>query len=224
MVIRKDALVACQIDFHWWVKLDGWQKKKDCFQYFWPRMKRSALDLLSDNELLQQLERGEEAAFIEIYNRYWEKLLATGYYYTQDKQTAEDIVQEVLISLWTRKDNLKVQSLEAYLATAVRFAVFKAIARDRKRRELLAGKELAAHSWEVEEKLDARFLEEYLRGELEKLPEQARLVFTYRRQEELTIAEIAGKMDLSPKAVEYHMTKALRALKNAVQKIKSVFV
>lgn len=218
------ALEPCQFGYWSKVKMDGWQGKSSLFQYFWPQMKRRILVKLSDDELLQQLERGEEAAFIEIYNRYWEKLLAIGFYYTRDKQAAEDIVQDVLISLWTRKDDIKIQSLEAYLATAVRFAVFKAIARDRKRRELLAENKVAANSWEVEEKLDARFLEEYLRGTLEKLPEQARLVFTYRRLEELTVVEIAGKLDLSPKAVEYHMTKALRALKNAVQKIKSVFV
>jgi RNA polymerase sigma-70 factor (family 1) len=187
-------------------------------------MKRRDFATLSDDELLQQLESGADTAFIEIYNRYWEKLLAIGYYHTQDKQAAEDIVQEVLVGLWDRRNDLKINVLEAYLATAVRFAVFKAIARDRRKRELLAGKELAAHSWNLEEKLEARFLEEYLRGVVEQLPEQARLVFTYRRQEELTIAEIAGKLDLSPKAVEYHMTKALRALKQAVQKIKLFFV
>ena len=204
--------------------MDGWQWISGAFQYFCAQMKRRPLVTLSDDELLLQLLRGEEAAFLEIYNRYWEKLLAIGYYYTTDKQAAEDIVQEVLISLWTRKSDLEVQSLEAYLGTAVRFSVFKALARDRKRRELLAGRQLAARAWEVEEKLDARFLEEYLRGAIDKLPEQARLVFTYRRLEEFTVAEIAEKMDLSPKAVEYHLTKALRTLKNAVQKIKSVFV
>jgi DNA-directed RNA polymerase specialized sigma24 family protein len=93
----------------------------------------------SDDQLVSRLRLGDEIAFTEIYNRNWEKLLAIGYYHTQDKQTAEDIVHEVMISLWSRKTVLEIRSLQSYLATAVKFAVFKAIARDKRRRNILAG-------------------------------------------------------------------------------------
>ncbi|HZI52180.1 MAG TPA: sigma factor-like helix-turn-helix DNA-binding protein, partial [Chitinophagaceae bacterium] len=66
--------------------------------------------------------------------------------------------------------------------------------------------------------------QEHLSQIIERLPEKAKLVFTYSRERELTISQIAKKMNLSPKAVEYHMTKALRTLRDAVKKIKSVFV
>jgi RNA polymerase sigma-70 factor (ECF subfamily) len=42
--------------------------------------------------------------------------------------------------------------------------------------------------------------------------------------EDLSIVQIAGKMDLSPKAVEYHMTKALRTLRSTLKKFKSFFI
>jgi RNA polymerase sigma-70 factor (family 1) len=177
----------------------------------------------SDDELLRELQAASEPAFTEIYNRYWEKLLAIGYYHAGDKQAAEDIVHEVMISLWTRKNELQIHSLKAYLATAVKFAVFKTIVREKRRKELLAGPHTDLHS-SIEEKLDVKFLEEYLGGVVEQLPEKARIVFTLSRDQDLSIKEIAGKMDLSPKAVEYHMTKALRALKEAFRKIKSFFV
>jgi RNA polymerase sigma-70 factor (ECF subfamily) len=180
--------------------------------------------LLTDDELIQRLQTGEEKAFTEIYDRYWEKLLAIGYYHTRDKQSAEDIVHDVMTSLWTRKADLEIQSINAYLATAVKFAVFKAIARDKKRREILAALHSSEHFSDVEEKLDAKFLQEYLRGELEQLPEKTQLVFNYSRGKELSIAGIAKKTDLSPKAVEYHITKALRALRNKLQKLKPFFI
>ena len=110
------------------------------------------------------------------------------------------------------------------MATAVKFAVFKAVARDKRRRELLAGRAANETFSDLEGQLDARFLQEYLNGAVEKLPEKARLVFNYSRKEELSIGEIAKKMDLSPKAVEYHMTKALRALSSTLRKIKSFFI
>ena len=179
---------------------------------------------LADNELLQRLVSGDEKAFTEIYNRYWEKLLAVGYYHTHDKQAAEDIVHEVMMSLWSRKKELRIQSLNAYLGTAVKFSVFKAILRDRKRRELLAAEKFPEFISDIEDKLDAKLLHEYFRGAVQELPEKAKLVFNFSRNEELSISEIAHKMDLSPKAVEYHMTKALRALKEKLQKIKSFFI
>jgi RNA polymerase sigma-70 factor (ECF subfamily) len=117
-----------------------------------------------------------------------------------------------------------IHSLKAYLATAVKFAVFKAIARDKRRRELQQGLSLPTHSNELEEKLDARFLQDYLNGVEEQLPDKSRMVFTYSRAEDLSVKEIATRMDLSPKAVEYHLTKALHALREAVQKLKCLFV
>lgn len=184
----------------------------------------SAYSTHTDEELVRQIRSSDTAAFTEAYNRYWEQLLALGYYYTHHKQAAEDIVHEVFTSLWARRAELSIQSLKAYLATAVKFAVFKAIARDKRRRDLQQDLSLPAQTSEVEEKLEARFLHDYLHGVVEQLPDKARLVFTYSRADDLSVKEIATKMELSPKAVEYHLTKALRALKEAVQKIKYFFV
>lgn len=176
--------------------------------------------LLGDEELLKHLSSGDEQAFSEIYNRYWEQLLAIGLYFTHQKQAAEDIVHDVFMSLWIRRKTIVIESLKTYLATAVKFAVFKAISKDKRQREILTNKLNPFHFTEIEENLDQKFLKEYLQGVVEKLPDKARIVFIQSREEELTIKQIAENMDLSPKAVEYHMTKALRVLKEAVNKIK----
>ena len=179
---------------------------------------------LTEDQLIHRLRLGDEQAFTEIYNRFWEKLLAIGYYHTQSKPSAEDVVHDVLMSLWTRKANVEIRSLEAYLGTAVKFAVFKEIVRDRRRRDLLHQADRNVYTADIEDNLDMRFLEAYLHGAIEKLPEKARLVFTYSRDHQLSISEISKKMDLSPKAIEYHMTKALRALRNSFTKIKLFFI
>jgi RNA polymerase sigma-70 factor (family 1) len=178
----------------------------------------------SDDDLLSSLRIADEKAFTEIYNRYWEKLLAIGFYHLRNKQAAEDIVHEVMMSLWTRKKELAIQSLSSYLATAVKFAVFKSILGDKRRRELQKDQAVPESLHETMEKLDVLLLQEYLSQTIEQLPEKAKLVFAYSRDKELTISQIAKKMNLSPKAVEYHMTKALRSIRDAVKKIKSFFV
>jgi len=182
---------------------------------------------LSDTELLLLITDGKEAAFTEVYNRYWERLVATGYYYTRSKEAAEEIVNDVLMGLWLRRASLVIHSLPAYLGTAVKFAVFKAISRSKRRNQVLGRQlsdeaETAGHN-DTEQQLDAIFMDEWLRGIVEQLPEKARLIFVYSRDEALSIKEIAGKMDLSPKSVEYHMTKALKAIRDSIRKM-SIFL
>ena len=182
----------------------------------------SALD---DHDLLLLMQRGKESAFKEIYNRYWERLVVTGYYYTKDKPSAEEIVSDVLMSLWNKRDDpAAIRSLPAYLGTAVKYAVFKAILRNKRRQELLQGQTPLRTDTDLttEEQLDARFLKDFLEGAVEKLPEKAKLVFKYSREEQLSVSEIAGKMDLSPKSVEYHMTKALKTLREYIRKFHSL--
>jgi RNA polymerase sigma-70 factor (ECF subfamily) len=181
------------------------------------------LSNMNDSDLLLLLRDGREDAFTEIYNRYWERLVATGYYFTRSKEAAEEVVNDVLMGLWLRRASLDIQALPAYLGTAVKFAVFKAMARNKRRNQVLSGQlsaeaEAAAHN-DTEQHLDALFMDEWLKGIVEQLPEKARLVFVYSRHEELSIKEIAGKMDLSPKSVEYHMTKALKTIRDSIRKM-----
>ena len=183
------------------------------------------LSNLHDSDLLRLLGDGREDAFTEIYNRYWERLVATGYYYTRSKEAAEEVVNDVLMGLWLRRGSVEINSLPAYLGTAVKFAVFKVMARDKRRNQVIGGLPVAedvAHN-ETEQRLDALFMDEWLRGVVEELPEKARLVFVYSRDEQLSIKEIAGKMDLSPKSVEYHMTKALKAIRDSIRKMGIFF-
>jgi RNA polymerase sigma-70 factor (family 1) len=179
--------------------------------------------VLSDQELLALLKEGSEAAFTEIYHRYWERLLAVGYQYTHSKEAAEEVVHDVLLRLWKQRAEVEITSLPAYLGTAVKFSVFKSILKEKRRSQIrarLPQAELMSHE---EEKIEARFLRDYLQGIIETLPEKCRLVFQYSREEFLTLSEIADRMNISQKTVESHMTKALRTLRHGLQRIQILF-
>jgi DNA-directed RNA polymerase specialized sigma24 family protein len=57
----------------------------------------------SDNELIDLLKSGDQAAYTEIYHRYWKKMLLIGWNHTKDKALTEDIVHEVFLNLWEKK-------------------------------------------------------------------------------------------------------------------------
>jgi RNA polymerase sigma-70 factor (ECF subfamily) len=167
----------------------------------------------SDAALLVSLREDNREAFTEIYDRYWKKLLAIAFLHSRDKIVAEEIVQEVFISLWNRRTELYVDNLSAYLATAVRLSVFKQYARQKRRTEIIeqTADPLLA-SWD-EEKIFSRFMQQYINGIVEELPEKCRLVFKMSREEGLNIPEIAQRMGIAEKTAEAHLTKALKVLK-----------
>jgi len=170
----------------------------------------------TDEHLVGFLRDNDEEAFAEIYHRYWDKLLAIGFNHARNKQVAEEIVQDVLLSLWNRRHSMEIDRLAAFLATAVKFSVFKTLARENRRRDLLQGHAIdsdARGGSFDEDLIEAKFLKEYLNELVAGLPEQCRLVFVYSRDHQLSTKEIAETLQLSPKTVESHLTKALKTLR-----------
>lgn len=178
----------------------------------------------SDAELADAWNRGEEWAFSSIYDTYWNSLLAIAYRLTQDKEQSEEIVQEVFVSLWHRRQEVNIVALPNYLATAVKFSTFKSLQRT-KRHEELHAQEFATERIHLdEEAIDAKFLKEYLDGIVEHLPDKCKLVFRMSREDLKSNKEISGELAISEKAVEAHITKALKVLKLSLRKVGFAFL
>lgn len=167
----------------------------------------------SDADLMLSLREGDSGAFTEIYHRYWKQLLAIAYLHCKDKIMAEEIVQEVFISLWNRRNELYIDNVNAYLATAVRLSVFKQYARQKRRDEIKEQIAAAGTTTSDEEQIYTRFLQQQINGVVEVLPEKCRLVFKLSRDEGLSIPEVARSMGIAEKTAEAHLTKALKVLK-----------
>lgn len=168
---------------------------------------------VSDTELLQLLRQDDEAAFTSIYNRYWDKLYAISFNHCKQKHLSEEIVQDIFMSLWDRRDTLTITHLSSYLATAAKFSVFKYLLREKKRDKLLVENSPSEYAISEDEYINTKFLKDYINGVVETLPPQCKLVFRYSRESELSIPEIAEKMQISPKTVESHLSKALKVLR-----------
>ena len=181
-------------------------------------------NLLTDLDLIALLKTADEHAFTEIYNRHWKRLLAIAYNHTKDKSSAKEIVQEVFISLWNRRDKIEIQSVDNYLATATKFTVFKSFYRPVKRQERILANIHVDTCQLDEEAIDAKFLQDYINGFVEKLPEKCRLVFKYSREAGLSIPEIAHEMHIAEKTVEAHLTKALKTLRSNLSQSGTLLV
>ncbi|ACU04736.1 MULTISPECIES: sigma-70 family RNA polymerase sigma factor [Pedobacter] len=167
----------------------------------------------SDNELAVLLKEADKDAYTEIYNRYWKKMLLLAWNHCKDKSHAEDIVHEVFIALWNRRDGDLIMNVPGFLTTAIKFNIFKHYQKVQQRKQLaLKNYEFKESSYD-EDKLDALFLKEYINGIVEQLPEKCRLTFKYSREEGLNNAEIADRMNISEKGVEANLTRALKIIR-----------
>lgn len=126
--------------------------------------------LYEDHELIVLLQKGDADAFTCIYDRYWEKLFAIAYHYCREKEMAREIVQDIFMSLWDRKSSILIQSLSAYLATAAKFLVFRELRKESRRKNSRETNLSVRTAISEEEAIDARFLHDYIRGQVEQLP------------------------------------------------------
>lgn len=178
----------------------------------------------SDHGLLRLLATDDRVAFAELYRRYWKPLFITAASILQDRSTAGDIVQEVFISLWQRRLELKVRTPFAYLQQAVRFQVFKAIRAGKTDADFQKRLSEVSRDILTEDPLLFKELQHLLEAVISSLPEDQRTIFRMNRDENLTYKEIADKLGISVKTVEKKMSRSLRHLRSGLYDIAPLLI
>nr|WP_255539696.1 sigma-70 family RNA polymerase sigma factor [Longitalea luteola] len=174
--------------------------------------------------MLRKLHHGDEMAFAEIYNRYWKSLYTSAHNILQVKEVAQDAVQEVFISLWKRRHEIRVDILQSYLHQAVRFQVFKAI-RAEKTDQLFFNR-LALISKDIlfEDPLLFKELESLYQQLIQSLPPDEKEIFLLHRDSGLTYKQIAEQKNISVKTVEKKMSHALREIRFGLDDAMAVMI
>jgi len=169
---------------------------------------------LNDEQLLHLLENDDERAFHAIYQLYWKECFTIAYQKLNSKTLAEEATQNIFISLWERRNQVKIQNLQSYLYTSVKYQVLNFIKQKISSEKLshsLAKQQLSGNK--IEEQIFFNDLEIALEKAIQNLPNKTSQIYQLSRYECLTGKEIARRMGLSEKSVEYHITKALKYLR-----------
>jgi RNA polymerase sigma-70 factor (family 1) len=168
-----------------------------------------------EKELLNLISQDDVVAFKGIYDFFWHKMYLTALKKTQSAEVAEELVQEILSKLWERRQIVVIENLETYLFTALKYAVISHVRTTIKARYneditnhtdtfKIYAEENPHNTWDLQTALD---------NALKALPDKTRLIFEMSRYEEIPHREIANQLDISEKAVEYHITQALKLLR-----------
>ena len=178
----------------------------------------------SDQELLTLMKADNRSAFTEIYSRHWSKLMLSAYQVLKDKEICKDIIQDVFTDLYTRRKKLLISSLPAYLKVAVRNRVFQYLRNENVQQVHLDVLEKVSFVHATEQMVNYNQLNELYERSVNKLPEKCREVFLLSRVENLSLKEIAERLDISPKTVENQITKALKYLRKAMDEVKVLMI
>ncbi|MDD4514409.1 RNA polymerase sigma-70 factor [Massilibacteroides sp.] len=161
--------------------------------------------------------------FQQIYNEWHKKSYFFVRSYVQDDMVAEDIVSESLIKLWKTMSEKHIEHPQSLLFTLLRNRSVDFL-RHESIRQAAWGELADAYQQELSlristleaydpENIFSKDIKSIIDKTLATLPEQTRNVFIMSRFEHLSVKEIATEYEITPKAVEYHITKALKALR-----------
>jgi RNA polymerase sigma-70 factor (family 1) len=169
----------------------------------------------TDYALLDAIRDDDEKAFAELFKRYWRKVHAMAYTRVRSKVVTEEIVQDLFISLWDRRATQSIQHLSSYLYQSVKFKVLNHI-----ESKLVVEKYWDYYKEFIPQKENAtdiavgyNDLIEAIEDGMQQLPEKSKKVFRLNRLEGHSVSEIADLLNLSEKAIQYHLTQSVKKLR-----------
>lgn len=170
----------------------------------------------NENEILKQLRQNNKEAYCKLYFLYYQKLLIFASKFVNE-ELAKDFVQDCFYNLWQNRVKIDITTcLSAYLFIIIKNRCFKHLKEEKKRSFQqnnyglkLKEEELAFFS--NSEKSILEFdIKDRIDEVINRLPDKCREVFIESRLRGLSNKEVATQLNISLKAVEKHISKALK--------------
>lgn len=177
--------------------------------------------------LLEQVSQDNEDAFRKVFDHYKAPFYAAAFKMTHAAALAEEIVQEVFVTLWMkRKLAAEAKNPERYIFTILHnciYAHFRKLAQEKQLRA-----KVGHNMEESENPVELLLLEKEHRAVIEKvisrLPPQQQLIYKLAKQEGISREEIARGLNISPNTVRNHLAAAVEHLRVGLKKETSAII
>lgn len=171
---------------------------------------------LSDQELIARLREGDAAAYTELFRRFQPLLYVYARKIVKERDEASDIVQEVFLYLWDKRDSIVFDGpLLAYLYSAVRYKFFNLLDRKKVRQDYADSlqKFMQSGTPQTDDLLREREMMRIIEEQISLLPPRLKLVYELSRKANMDTAAIAGLLGVSEKTVQNQVSLAIKQLK-----------
>jgi len=167
----------------------------------------------NDNQLIEQINKGNKQIFNDLFREYYQKLCAFAFKFVKTKDVSEEIVQDIFVHLWENSDTIQIQlSLKSYLYSAVRNKSLNFLKHEKFETEF-AESTIYEEYYEIDENQENTELIVKLKKAILNLPEKCQEIFVLSKNEGLTYDEIADYLKVSQKTVENQMGIAFKKLR-----------
>ena len=172
----------------------------------------------TEHKLIRDIIKGDSHAFDELYKQYYNKVYSFLYRYLQSKQDAEDVIQDVFITVWNSREKLKeIKNLNAWLFT-ITFnqirKVFRNMAMEKRKLDTYATSSLFDDNSVISE-VEFNDLMEKAGDVIERIPSRQKTVLLMTIKDGRSSTEISGILNISKRTVENHLSNARAFLKKA---------
>ncbi|MCK3685601.1 RNA polymerase sigma-70 factor [Maribellus sp. YY47] len=169
------------------------------------------------HKILSDLANDHEAPLEILFNHYYPRLYNFSKSILKIEDNIDDVLQEVFVKIWQNRKKIKTpETFNAFIYTITRNLLLNELRRqlnDQNAREEVKNRSLAGE-YVFQEEVEYEELKEKIDIIVDELPERQREIFLLSRSDGLSHKEIAEKLDIKPKTVEYHITQSVRYLKH----------
>ncbi|MCG6915067.1 RNA polymerase sigma-70 factor [bacterium BMS3Abin03] len=184
----------------------------------------------ANNRIIDSTEYGllesvklDKTSFDQIYRQYWSKLYIYAFNVLKEKEICEDIIEEIFIDLWTKKDDIRISDLNSYLYQSVKYQIFNHFRRSKYKNQLLLKLDLMSTQYQIDELYEKKELKAQIKRLISRLPKQRRLIFQMSRYDGFSNKEISENLNISLQTVKNQISKSLKFIRRSLKNISLLF-
>lgn len=170
---------------------------------------------MTDKQLNKGLKKNNKTVLKYLFNTYHKQLFRYAYKLTLNKEISEEIVQDIFISLWEKRNEREIENFEYYLLRAVKYRSINYIKQKSKSFGQSNENTVSINSGysTPQQELEGKELAEAIDKAMLQLPKKCAIIFSLSRNSEMSYKEIAEELDISIKTVENQIGIALKKLR-----------
>ncbi|MBT3519223.1 MAG: sigma-70 family RNA polymerase sigma factor [Candidatus Marinimicrobia bacterium] len=183
----------------------------------------------TDEQLIARFQAGDERAYIELVNRYRDRLINFVFQFLGDREQAEDVVQDTMLKLYIKKHYYReIAKFSTWIYTIARNLANTELRKRKRRKTTLLSHmtrdereyELPAIQPETGQEVQTEFAEKQIQAAIQDLPEHFKTVIILRDIQELSYDDISSIVGVPLGTVKSRINRARLQLQAELKNLR----